>query len=618
MKILQVNCVYNTGSTGKIVYDVHTELVNAGHESVVCYGRGQKTADKNVYKNCSEWYSKLNNLISRFTGVMYGGCFFSTNKLIRIIKRENPDIVHLHCINGYFVNIYRLITWLKKNNVKTVLTLHAEFMHTANCGHAFECEKYKTGCGKCPHFKKETKSILFDNTALSFKKMKKAFDGFNNNLVVTSVSPWLMDRAQNSIILGDKKHTVVMNGLDTSVFYPHGADEIRKKHNLEDKKFVLFVTPVFSIDKNHIKGGWYLIELAKRMPEVVFGVIGAREQYDNLPKNVINIGRVDDQDTLAKYYSAANATILLSQRETFSMVTAESLCCGTSVIGFKAGGPETISIDKFCSFVPYGDIDDIQNKLEQKLNCEKDERISQKAASKYDKRTMANSYLNEYSELLNRKKKILQVNVVYKKGSTGKIINDIHTELLTQGYDSLICYGRGKKIKQRNVYKTCSEWYSKLNNLISRFTGVMYGGCFFSTNNLIRIIKRENPDIVHLHCINGYFVNIYRLITWLKENNVKTVLTLHAEFMHTANCGYALDCEKWRTGCGDCPRRKKETKSWFFDGTAKSFQRMKKAFEGFDDNLIVTSVSPWLMDRAQNSIILGDKKHTVVMNGLDT
>lgn len=101
----------------------------------------------------------------------------------------------------------------------------------------------------------------------------------------------------------------------------------------------------------------------------------------------------------------------------------------------------------------------------------------------------------------------------------------------------------------------------------------MYGGCLISTDKLFRIIKKEKPDIVHLHCLNGYFINIYRLITFLKNNNYKTVLTLHAEFMYTANCGHALECDKWKTGCGKCPRLRSETKSWFIDGTAKSWKK---------------------------------------------
>ena len=82
--------------------------------------------------------------------------------------------------------------------------------------------------------------------------------------------------------------------------------------------------------------------------------------------------------------------------------------------------------------------------------------------------------------------------------------------------------------------------------------------------------------------------------------------------MHTSNCGHALECNKWKTGCGKCPRFKQETKSWFFDKTHRSWLKMKKAFEGFN-NLIVTSVSPWLMERAKESPILADKRHFVVL-----
>ena len=175
MKVLQVNCVYNKGSTGKIVADIHNGLIERGIESVVCYGRGEKTTLPNVYKVCGEFYSKLQNLRSRITGLMYGGCNLSTRRLIKVIEKERPDIVHLHCINGYFVNIYRLVEWLKQSNIKTVLTLHAEFMHTANCGHAFDCEKWKTGCTNCTRYKQETKSIFFNKTHISWLRMKKAF-----------------------------------------------------------------------------------------------------------------------------------------------------------------------------------------------------------------------------------------------------------------------------------------------------------------------------------------------------------------------------------------------------------------------------------------------------------
>jgi len=402
LKILQVNCVYKTGSTGKITADLHNALKKKGIESVVCYGRGPKINEPNVYKTCSEVYSKFNNLISRFTGIMYGGCFFSTKRLINIIKKEKPDIVHLQCINGYFVNIYRLVNWLKKNNIKTVLTLHAEFMFTANCGHSFDCEGWKTGCGKCPKFKSETKSLLFDRTAHSFKKMKKAFDGFNKNLIVTSVSPWLMERAKQSPILAGKQHTVVMNGLDTSVFYPREVGKLKLGLGIDDEKIIFHATPIFSDNPEHIKGGCYIIKLAEMLKGKNVKIIVAGSYPENLkvPDNILLLGKVNDQNRLAELYSVADITVIASKRETFSMVCAESLCCGTPVAGFKAGGPETISLPEYSEFVNYGDLNSLYSHINCFLNEARDKnKISASAVRVYGSQYMTDKYIDIYNSL---------------------------------------------------------------------------------------------------------------------------------------------------------------------------------------------------------------------------
>ena len=396
MKVLQVNCVYKKGSTGKITYDLHQGLLASGIESVVCYGRGELVNEPGVYKTCPEWYSKVNNALSRITGVMYGGCFFSTNKLISIIKRERPDVVHLQCINGYFVNIYRLVSWLKKSNIKTVLTLHAEFMYTANCGHALDCEKWKIGCGACPRRKAETKSLLLDGTARSWKKMKAAFDGFGDDLIVTSVSPWLMERAKQSPILADKHHCVVFNGLDTEVFHPYHIDDLRMKHHCVGKKVVFHATPAFSADPNHFKGGYYILELARKMPEVQFIVAGNCVGDICPPKNMILLGRISDQKELARYYSMADVTIIASKKETFSMIVAESLCCGTPVVGFKAGGPEQIALPEYSRFVEYGDIEQLQSEIIKMQSLKEERMFSEIAIQKYATSKMLSDFINAY------------------------------------------------------------------------------------------------------------------------------------------------------------------------------------------------------------------------------
>ena len=402
MKILQVNCVYKKGSTGKITYDIHSELLKRGIESVVCYGRGEKINEPHVYKTCGEVYSKINHLLSEFTGVMYGGCFFSTNKLIKIIKKEKPDVVHLQCINGYFVNIYRLVSWLKKHDIKTVLTLHAEFMYTANCGHALDCDKWQTGCGHCPRLKQETKSFFIDGTHKSWMKMKKAFDGFNDNLVVTSVSPWLMERAKLSPILNDKKHEVVLNGVNTDVFHFYDTAELRSQMGLNGFKVIFHATPSFDDNIKSLKGGYYVLKLAEKMLDenVKFVVAGNHPDGLKVQSNVILLGKVSDQELLAKYYSMADVTLLTSKKETFSMVTAESLCCGTPVVGFKAGAPEQIVIEEYSEFVTHGDLEALYSATCEMLskNLSKKE-IAHAATVKYSKNTMTNNYLKLYEEI---------------------------------------------------------------------------------------------------------------------------------------------------------------------------------------------------------------------------
>lgn len=397
MKVIQINNVYSCGSTGKITKNLHESFLEKGIDSIVLYGRGQKSNNFNVIKVCSEFYAHVNKIWSFFTGIMYGGCFFSTNRIIRIIKKEKPDIVHLQCINGNFVNIYRLINWLKKNNIKTVLTLHAEFMYTANCGHSFDCQKWKTGCGNCPRLKKETKSLFFDRTNYSWTKMKKAFNNFLN-LRVVSVSPWLMNRAKSSPILKKCTHFTVINGVDDRIFKYRNMSTFREELGLSNKKIIFHVTPYFTDERFHLKGGFYLLELARDFPEIIFVVAGTYKNNMEIPNNVVLLGNIVDQYLLANYYSTADLTIVLSRRETFSMAVAESLCCGTPVLAFKAGGPETIAIESASQFVEYGNMESLKASLKRMINSSIDKKtISMIAIKKYSESNYFKKNLDVYS-----------------------------------------------------------------------------------------------------------------------------------------------------------------------------------------------------------------------------
>lgn len=406
MKVMQINVVYKTGSTGKIVYELHSFLEKHNITSIVCYGRGNSIKEKNVYKTCSEFNAKINHALANIDGMMYSHGLIPTNHLLNIIKKEKPDIVHLHCLNGYFVDIYKLINYLKKAKIKTILTLHAEFMYTGGCGYSKLCNKWQNnnGCKHCKSYKEETGSLLFNQTNKMWRKMKKAFMGFDiDKIKITSVSPWLDNRVARSPILGNFNHKVILNGLDTNTFKYYETDDLRKSLNLENKKIIFHATPNFNDDKKHIKGGYYVLELAKKFKdekEIVFVVAGNVTTKIEMPDNVILLGKVTNQELLAKYYSMANLTILTSQFETFSMVCAESLCSGTPVVGFKAGAPEQISIQQYSEFVEYGKIDELESAVKNWLNKSLNKKeIANMAKEKYSNQKMLDNYLIEYKKL---------------------------------------------------------------------------------------------------------------------------------------------------------------------------------------------------------------------------
>ncbi len=398
MRILQINTVYKVGSTGKIVYEIHNQLQNTGHGSFVIYGRGKTQPEENVFKISSEREGKLQALYGRITGDFYGGAYYSTYKLIKKIKTISPDIVHIHLMNGNYVNNYCILTFLAENNYKTIITLHAETNYTGLCGHSFDCNKWLTGCGKCPQVFNKYNSWFFDRTSSEWRKKAEAYSKFDN-LIIVSVSSWLEERVKKSPMFKGRLFYVVGNGLDTSIFHYVESDSLKRKLGIVNEKIILHVTPSF---KEITKGGKYVIEVAQKLvlDNVKVVIVGFDGFAGKLPSNVITINHTKSQDEMAQYYSMADVTMITSIRETFSMVCAESLSCGTPVIGFKAGAPEQISLDKYSDFVDQGDIKSLTNVAKYWINNPVDTYLIQHEASiRYSKQHMVEGYINLYNQL---------------------------------------------------------------------------------------------------------------------------------------------------------------------------------------------------------------------------
>ena len=222
--------------------------------------------------------------------------------------------------------------------------------------------------------------------------MKKAVAGFDE-LTVVGVSRWLTERAAQSPIFAKVKFATVHNGTDTSLFCPTPSD-IRERLSVEkDEKIVLHVTPDFRHAK--IKGSAYVTALAERMPEYKFIIVGAGTEGIIFPENVLAVGRTESPKELAEYYSAADVTLLTSIRETYSMVCAESLCCGTPVAGFFAGGPESICLAEHSLFCEQGDTPTLEKNVRILASREKTDFFSL-AEKNYSAEQMNQGYFELY------------------------------------------------------------------------------------------------------------------------------------------------------------------------------------------------------------------------------
>ena len=406
MKILIANWIYDWGSTGYIVRDLMDELTKMGHQVIVVTAQNKGNNDNQVYvvSNQSEWkwYWRLHLLgLSKMRGSTV-----VSKRVIRIIEEEKPDVVNLHLLHGNRLNFYYLLKYLGQHNINTVVTNHAELYYTGSCGHAYDCTKWiDRQCRGCQCVKEATDSIILGNPHRNWKMMHKAFSYFKpENLLFTAVSPWVKERFYQSPITKGFDCEVVMNGLDKDVFQPR----FNKKAIVEcigSSDYLLYVTACFNpLLKDDVKGGYYLVKLADSMPEHKFVVVATSVlNADQVPKNIYIWGKAKDQNELAELYTAAQLTILVSRRETFSMVTAESLCCGTPVAGFKAGGPETISIPKATQFVEQRDIEGLAEVIRMMIAKDFDRKtISDEAREKYSPETMAKNYLKVYEEVLKR------------------------------------------------------------------------------------------------------------------------------------------------------------------------------------------------------------------------
>lgn len=404
VKILQLDVHYGGSSTGNLVRSLTSLLQARGHEVRALHGRGPRQLAPGVRRIASPLEFLFHVFAARLTGWNGVFSFFATRHVLNELRRFRPDVVHLHELHGYYLNIYRVMRELKTLGIPTVWTFHCEFMYTGKCGHAMTCDKWKTECERCPQVREYPQSWALDFSRAMFRQKKRAFQDFSR-LAITAPSQWLSRRVRLSMLADKPVHTV-FNGIDVRVFRPRDAALLRSELAIPEQAMVVLCVGADLLSQR--KGGQWALQLAQRclhLP-ITLVMVGVEKPVQPLPPNVRMLAPVTDQNRLAEFYSLADVLLLTSEKETFSLVCAESLACGTPVIGFESGAPSEVAPKGYGTFVPYGDLDALEKQVlayrEDRSLLHPLERCVEFARERYADTVMVNRFEAIYTALINR------------------------------------------------------------------------------------------------------------------------------------------------------------------------------------------------------------------------
>lgn len=362
MRVLFINSVCGIGSTGRICARQAQSLAAEGHEVKIAYGRSDTVPaeyERFAVRIGNAWDRRLHGLKTRLFDGHGFASKHATRRFLAWAEEFAPDMLWLHNIHGYYINIEMLFNWIKSRpHMQVRWTLHDCWAFTGHCAY-FDfcgCEKWRTGCEKCPQRGTYPASMLVDGSHRNYARKKAAFTGVNHMTLITP-SEWLAALVRQSF-LHEYPVQVQYNRVDETVFKPTESD-FRQKHGLQDKTIVLGVASPWS----ERKGLGDFVKLAAMLDErYAIVLVGLDEkQSAAMPANVLALPRTDSPQTLAAIYTAADVFVNASYEDNYPTVNLEAQACGTRVVTYDTGGCRETLWREDSAYVETGDLNALVN-----------------------------------------------------------------------------------------------------------------------------------------------------------------------------------------------------------------------------------------------------------------
>lgn len=202
--------------------------------------------------------------------------------------------------------------------------------------------------------------------------------------------------------------------------------------------------------------------------------------------------------------------------------------------------------------------------------------------------------------------KVLLINTVWKRASTGKIAYAFYNELIKRGHECRFLYGRIDKTNtDENIIALDTKLETKLHRKINRVTGYHSTFAPNALKRLKKVVEEFQPDIVQLYNLHGDYLDIYGMFDYLSEKKIPIVYGMLDEHPYLGYCCYAYDCDQFKYGCQQCKRNYHSGYMWslFFNRARETFLLKEKAYK---KNNIVFTGPKWVLERARESALLKD------------
>ena len=186
-KIAIVNSIFPYGSTGRICFDMSNYFLNAGFNVNCFYGEGHKNKNHSFLNKFSKIWNVFLTRIDDRAGLHASK---ATRKMILQIRRFSPDIVIVHNLHAYYLNIKIFLEYLSSSKTPAIFVFHDCWNFTGHCAYFSyaNCNKWKDNCNRCPNLKDYPASLFKDNSFCNFKLKKELFGRIQNKVIVTSPS----------------------------------------------------------------------------------------------------------------------------------------------------------------------------------------------------------------------------------------------------------------------------------------------------------------------------------------------------------------------------------------------------------------------------------------------